>query len=275
MLDDLQVRRIVTGTAQQTRGVFVAERPGLVAVMSGVVKFFLRRVDFVAAEGDVFLVHPNYLPRVEYRALSSSGAEFVWTSFAASPVDPVPGSAADDQYRPRRNVAVTSVLRVLLAVADSEHESADRRAVERWLRRALWAAWTPDENMLGADETHWRLAPVLTYMREHFDEHINLDVLAELTGYSRFYFVRFFTEVVGDSPHRYLTALRVDVATRWLDAGTDATVAFIGRACGFPSSTAFTRAFRQYVGMTPSEYRARPSQRPSAFPSDGLQACVT
>src|SRR5208337_1866270 len=118
MLDDLQVRRVVTETTQQTRGVFVAERPGLVAVMSGVVKLFLRRGHFVAAEGDVFLAHPDYLPRVEYLALSSS--------------------AARAQCRPRRNVAATSALRVLLAVADSEHEGADRRAVELGLRQAFW-----------------------------------------------------------------------------------------------------------------------------------------
>src|SRR5271166_307767 len=257
MLDDLQVRRVVTETTQQTRGVFVAERPGLVAVMSGVVKFFLRRGHFVAAEGDVFLAHPDYLPRVEYLALSSSGAEFVYTSFGASPVDPVPGSAARAQCRPRRNVAATSALRVLLAVADSEHEGADRRAVELGLRQAFWEAWTSDEKVGGVDETDDRLVPVLTYMREHFDEHISLDVLAELTGYSRFHFVRFFTEVVGDTPYRYLTALRLEVATRWLDAGNDATVAFIGRECGFPSSTAFTRAFRRHTGVTPSEYRTR------------------
>jgi AraC-like DNA-binding protein len=257
VLDDLEVRRVVTGTTQQTRGVFVAERPGLVAVMSGVVRFFLRRGHFVAAEGDVFLVHPDYLPRVDYLALSSAGAEFVCTSFGAWPVDSVTSSAAHDPYRPRRNVAATSVLRVLLAVGDSEQESAHRGAVERCLRGALSAALTPDNELVGPYATDERIVPVLNYMHEHFDEHINLDVLADLAGYSRFHFVRYFTEVVGDAPHRYLTTLRVDVATRWLDAGTDVTVAFIARGCGFPSSTAFTRAFRQYVGVTPSEYRDR------------------
>lgn len=258
MLDDLQVRRVVTGTTQQERGVFVTERPGLIAVMSGVVKFFVQRKNFVTAEGDVFLVHPDHGSRVEYLALSGPGAEFACTSFGASPVDPSPpDSAAVDAYQPRRNVAATSVLRVLLTIGGSGHESADRRAVERCLRRALWAASALEDNVAGPYEPDGRLAPALNYMREHFDEHIDLDVLAELTGYSRFHFVRFFAEVVGDTPHRYLTALRVDVATRWLDAGTDTTVAFIGRACGFPSSAAFTRAFRQYVGVTPSEYRAR------------------
>lgn len=50
--------------------------------------------------------------------------------------------------------------------------------------------------------------------------------------------------------------LRIDLATRYLQAGT-LTVSEIASELGFRDQSAFTKSFRRWLGVTPSEYRRR------------------
>lgn len=257
MSDDLQIRRVVVRTEEQSSGSLMPERPSIVTVLSGVVKFRSSNSAFIAAEGDVFWRCPQRSPRVRYLALSQHGAEFAFTSLPATVIESTVAAGATRSHFPRRNTTVASVLRVLLEITESTQGTADWRVVSSRLRQVLQTALAQDTDTSGDRVVDERFVPVLDYMREHLAEHISVDVLAGLIGYSRFHFVRRFTEAVGDTPHHYLTALRVGVATRYLDADTGDTIAHIGRVCGFPTAAGFTRAFRRHVGVTPSEYRAR------------------
>jgi AraC-like DNA-binding protein len=63
-----------------------------------------------------------------------------------------------------------------------------------------------------------------------------------------------FRELLGEPPLRYLTRLRIDAAAQRLRSSDDKLSA-IAAAVGYESVTAFTRAFRRHMGMTPGEYR--------------------
>jgi AraC family transcriptional regulator len=71
---------------------------------------------------------------------------------------------------------------------------------------------------------------------------------------SPFHFARLFASFHGETPHRYLTRLRLAHARALLrsDARTVAEVAF---ACGFESLGSFTTLFTRTVGVTPSHFR--------------------
>lgn len=148
---------------------------------------------------------------------------------------------------------------MLLGLTESVLESDDREPTLRYLLEILKDSVmdSPRIRTRTGGPAEERLTPALQYMHEHLTEPISLDVLAGLTGYSRFHFTRLFTEIQGDTPHHYLTAVRVGTAQRWFDAATGDTIAYVGRQCGFSSAAGFSRAFRRHVGVTPSEYRAR------------------
>ena len=86
------------------------------------------------------------------------------------------------------------------------------------------------------------------------DEPWKVDMLARRLATSRSSFADRFSELVGEPPLRYLSRLRIDAAARRLRSSDDKLSAVAAEA-GYESVSAFNRAFKRQVGMTPGEYR--------------------
>ena len=99
-----------------------------------------------------------------------------------------------------------------------------------------------------------QLKPALEYIEQHYGQHISLDTLARLTGFSPKYFCRYFRTIVHRSPIDYLNYYRIECAAHFL-AATDMNVAEVAVHCGFADSSAFIKQFRKYKGTTPKQYK--------------------
>ena len=98
------------------------------------------------------------------------------------------------------------------------------------------------------------LQRVLDRMKADLAADLHLNTLAAESGYSRSHFLRTFRAVMGCSPHRWLTRLRVEQAKTILREQSISLID-IALACGFSSHAHFSNTFRQIVGVTPSDYR--------------------
>src|SRR6516165_4621835 len=99
---------------------------------------------------------------------------------------------------------------------------------------------------------------VVRRLREHIesniDQRIGVEALAKLANLSVCYFVRAFKQSVGMTPHNYLIRRRVG-RTMELLSGTDMPISEIALAAGFADQSHCARRFRQYVGVSPRDYR--------------------
>jgi AraC family transcriptional regulator len=100
----------------------------------------------------------------------------------------------------------------------------------------------------------WQQKRLMEFIEEHLAEEISLTALAELSGLSLYHFARAFTQSFGVPPHRYHMARRMDCARNLLRKLT-LSVTEIGIQTGFRETSSFTRAFRRFTGLTPTEYR--------------------
>ena len=94
-------------------------------------------------------------------------------------------------------------------------------------------------------------------IRNKNDESLTLKLLAQEFGYSEFHFSRKFKEISGMQFRDYLRCRRLAFALKEL-RDTEKRVLQIALDHGFSSHEAFTRAFREAYGLTPSEYRKHP-----------------
>jgi AraC family transcriptional regulator len=95
---------------------------------------------------------------------------------------------------------------------------------------------------------------VISAVRERLDDSISLTEMAALAYMSRFHFNRTFRQVTGLPPRRFLSALRVEAATRLL-LDTNHSVTDICMDVGYNSLGTFIRRFSNVLGISPMKLR--------------------
>lgn len=89
------------------------------------------------------------------------------------------------------------------------------------------------------------------------DEALTLNALSNKLGYSEFHVSRKFKEISGMPFRDYLRFRRLAFALKEV-RDTEDNILEIALNYGFSSHEAFTRAFKEAYGITPSEYRQHP-----------------
>lgn len=100
---------------------------------------------------------------------------------------------------------------------------------------------------------YMRLVRAKLFIDEHYASDLDLDNIADEAFFSKFHFIRLFRRVFGYTPHRYLTAVRLDRARALLREGLP--VSSICYSVGFDSLSSFTGLFKRATGKTPSAFR--------------------
>ena len=93
---------------------------------------------------------------------------------------------------------------------------------------------------------------VIDHVRQHIDQPISIDTMAEMAGYSRSHFTRSFEQSEGISPARFVLEMRLRAALTQLQAG-EKSVKQVAYSCGFRDPSYFTKTFRRVYGVAPSE----------------------
>ena len=93
---------------------------------------------------------------------------------------------------------------------------------------------------------------MMYYIMENTGEDLNIDTLAEKFFISRSKLLRDFLAATGQSLHRYIIAIRIAHAKRWLAEGVP--ISIVAQRCGYSQESAFIYMFRRETGVTPGEY---------------------
>jgi AraC family transcriptional regulator len=88
----------------------------------------------------------------------------------------------------------------------------------------------------------------------HLDEPLRLRDLARVAMLSPFHFHRVFQALIGSTPADFVQRLRLDKALRLLSNPRRLSLTAIGLACGFSSSSDFSRSFKRRFGGPPSSF---------------------
>ena len=111
------------------------------------------------------------------------------------------------------------------------------------------------------DPTSQRFRRVLDHIDSHLDGDLSLDALAKVAAYSRHHFHRRFAALTGMPAHRYVQLMRFKRAAWQAAFRSDVALTTIGLDAGYDSAEAFSRAFRQRLGQSPSAFREAPDWR--------------
>jgi AraC-like DNA-binding protein len=101
-----------------------------------------------------------------------------------------------------------------------------------------------------------RLCIARDFARDHHAAAVTIDAMARVAGMSPFHFARCFRRSFGQTPHAWLTDVRLTRAKTLLSrSGTHVTdVCF---DVGFSSLGSFSTLFARHVGLPPSAWQRR------------------
>ena len=160
------------------------------------------------------------------------------------------------------------------AVAESRQRRAGGQSVLLRLSEVLFIEVLRRYlDSLAADRTGWLfglrdpiVARSLRLLHDRPAVAWTLEQLANDVGVSRSTLADRFTHVVGQPPMRYLARWRMQLASRLLVDGA-AKVSAVAFDVGYQSEAAFSRAFKDIVGVSPATWRRTRSE-----PSSSLHA---
>ncbi|WP_147918722.1 helix-turn-helix domain-containing protein [Ruania zhangjianzhongii] len=116
------------------------------------------------------------------------------------------------------------------------------------------------------EEENRRLLRARDALDRDFAQPLDVPAVAALAYMSPAHFIRRFSRLFGEPPHRYLQRRRIERACAML-RDTRVTVTEVCFAVGFNSLGTFSRTFTAIIGRSPSQYRqdAVPQPVPGCF----------
>ncbi|SNB46962.1 AraC family transcriptional regulator [Geobacter sp. DSM 9736] len=99
------------------------------------------------------------------------------------------------------------------------------------------------------------LLRAIQLMEKKLAEPLNIDMLADAAGMSRYHFCRVFKKSIGVTPMTLVSRLRIERAKELLRRGKP--VSLICMEVGYNDLSHFIRQFKRSVKCTPGAYRAR------------------
>ncbi len=98
------------------------------------------------------------------------------------------------------------------------------------------------------------LAKAIQRIQSHYHEPLRVRDLAASAGLSEYQFEQRLRQIFQLTAGQLIQKTRMEHAVRWLRT-TERSIASIAMDCGYSDQSAFTRQFRQTVGLSPTEYR--------------------
>jgi AraC family transcriptional regulator len=98
------------------------------------------------------------------------------------------------------------------------------------------------------------LEDVDQYIRDNISQPLNREVLAAVAGFSVPHFHRIFTAQKGENIAAYVRRIRLQRAGWKLRMGA-VDITEVALAAGYDTHAAFSKAFKQQFGFSPSDFR--------------------
>ncbi|WP_273852117.1 AraC family transcriptional regulator [Guptibacillus spartinae] len=101
--------------------------------------------------------------------------------------------------------------------------------------------------------TKHEIEKVCRFLETHYAEDIGLEDLATVANMNKYSLLRSFTRYLGITPYRYLQTVRINEAKDRLEQGMKPLD--VAMETGFIDQSHFSHIFKEFIGLTPGQYR--------------------
>lgn len=107
-----------------------------------------------------------------------------------------------------------------------------------------------------------RITRVFDYIDENLEANLSLSKISAIAYFSPFHFHRVFKFVTGETLNEYITRRRIEKSALGL-LHKSITTTEIAHQLGFSDNSSFSRTFKKYYGVSPTEFKKQNPNRHS------------
>ena len=96
---------------------------------------------------------------------------------------------------------------------------------------------------------------LLHFIDENLGNELSLESLSKVGFYSPFHLHRLFKTITNEALNAYITRKRIEKTAFLLIHRKEMSITELAMLYGFSSNSSFTRAFKKYYGVSPSDFR--------------------
>ncbi len=209
-------------------------------------------------EGQGFLIHPEQI--CTYFANKNNPWSYAWVEFSGPSANhalSISGLGLNDPiYIPKDEDTLKRISELMLKISFCKSSNIFELTGLAYLFLDCFSYGSAKiiEKQSSVTKKNLSIQNTLRYIEEHFAENISIEDLAMQVGLSRSYFSRMFKARMAVSPQDYLMNCRMRKAEELL-LHSDDSVKEIAPQVGYKNPLNFSRAFKDYYGMSPTEWR--------------------
>lgn len=204
-----------------------------------------------------FLIEPDRVNT--YFADRKDPWEYAWIEFSglrAKEILEGSGLSSDSPvYLPRTPQDGERLKNEILYLATHSQESSYHLIGHLYLiMDALVSGSSSRRRTQGGKRAQFYTNEAVTFIAQNYSRAITVEDMARRCNLDRSYFGKVFRDVLGQSPQEFLIQYRMEKAAELLKI-TDLSVGEISRQVGYPNQLHFSRAFKNFYGISPRTYR--------------------
>lgn len=218
-------------------------------IISGRSDLYIEDKKYPIKSGDFFIIFPHQVHRYE----NSEGIKTYIMIFPPS-ITPEFSHVFLQSIPKSPTISADSATKQLIDLLFKEYGHLSAEAVRGFILSLLGMLFERI-NFTAQDKYNIStLKNILIYCDEHFTDHISIDDAAEELHISRSHISHVFKQKLRTTFGKYICDKRISYACGLLK-NTSLSVTDTAFASGFDSVRTFNRAFLNYTGSTPREYR--------------------
>lgn len=230
-------------------------------VISGCGIFSSHGEEYALGAGDSFVIEPEQL--ISYVSDETDPWHYCWIAFtgaqAIKHVEATGLTPANPVIHIARNRHIPVLFRQIQQALKSRKSNAQLKSIgylNLLLGEYCEAISAPVlAGLVSEDESDRIVQQAIHYLSTQYAEPITIEMMAESLGYNRAYLSRMFKRHTKVTPVTFLLKLRVDKARLLLRERLELTIEQIAASVGFYDPLYFSKQFRRWYGVSPSEYR--------------------
>lgn len=106
-----------------------------------------------------------------------------------------------------------------------------------------------------AQENVARINKAIYYIEKNIQQKLLLEDIAKEAHFSPYHFHRLFSVVLGETPNDFITRKRIEKAASFLMHKKELSITEVSDSIGFSSLSVFSRAFKNFYGLSPQEFK--------------------